>query len=234
MLLFSCYTATNAQSNVALNDSTQDLAGPAVSYYYKFTDQRSRLYNGKEFIPYDPRLEGHPYFGDGEMHRGYVFYDGLRFDSVNILYDIVKDELIIQHFDVFFKIVLIASKVKEFKVQDHHYIRLVKDSLNLLPVATGYYDLLSNGKTKLLVKRTKRIDETVTDRINQKIVAKDFYYVIKDDVYYPVKSYKSLLAIFKDRSKEIRSDLRRNKIKFRKNREAAITRAVKFYDSPKQ
>jgi hypothetical protein len=232
-VLLTCYGALNAQTNLALNDSTPVSVDPAVSYYYQFTDQRSRLYNGKEFIPYDPRLEGHPYFGDGEMHRGFVFYDGLPFDSVNILYDIVKDELIIQHFDVFFKIVLIPGKVKEFRLLDHRYVRLVKDSSNKLPVSTGYYDFLYEGNVMLIAKRTKHIDETVTDKINQKIVVKDFFYVIKDKVYYPVKSYKSLLAIFKDRSKEIRQDLRKNKIKFRKTREAAILRAVKFYDTSK-
>jgi hypothetical protein len=233
VLLFFCCSNLYAQNSLALKDSLSVTADTAVSFYYKFTDQRSRLYNGKEYIGY-PQMEGHPFFGDPDLHRGSVFYDGLLFDSVNMQYDLVKDELIIQHFDVFFKIVLISSKVKEFTLSNHHYRRMVKDSVNRLPVSTGYYDFLYEGNITLIAKRTKHIDELVTDKIVRKIVEKNFYYVIRDSVYYPIRSYKSLLSLFKDKSKEIRQDLRRNHLKFRKNREGAIVRAVKFYDSSKK
>jgi hypothetical protein len=233
VLLFFCCSNLYAQNSLVLKDSLSVTADTAVSFYYKFTDQRSRLYNGKEYIGY-PQMEGHPFFGDPDLHRGSVFYDGLLFDNVNMQYDLVKDELIIQHFDVFFKIVLISSKVKEFTLSNHHYRRMVKDSVNRLPVSTGYYDFLYEGNITLIAKRTKHIDELVTDKIVRKIVEKNFYYVIRDSVYYPIRSYKSLLSLFKDKSKEIRQDLRRNHLKFRKNREGAIVRAVKFYDSSKK
>jgi hypothetical protein len=233
VLFFFCYSNLCAQNNLVLKDSLSVSPDTAISFYYQFTNKRSRLYNGKEYIGYLP-MEGHPFFADPDLHRGSVLYDGLYFDSVNMQYDLVKDELIIQHFDVFFKIVLISSKVKEFTVLDHHYRRMVKDSVNQLPVATGYYDFLHEGNITLIAKRTKRIDELVTDKIVRKIVEKNFYYVIRDSVYYPIRNYKSLLSVFKDRSKEIRQDLRRNKLKFRKHREAAIIRAVKIYDSSKK
>lgn len=232
-LLFYCYASLHAQNNLVLKDHPIVSADTAISFYYKFTDQRSRLYNGKEYIGYLP-MEGHPFFGDQDLHRGTVFYDGLYFDSVNMQYDLVKDELIIQHFDIFFKLVLISSKVKEFKFLNHHYKRMIRDSVNQLPVPTGYYDFLHEGNITLIAKRTKRIDEMVTDKIVRKIIEKNFYYLIRDGVYYPIKSYRSLLSLFKDRSKEIRQDLRRNGLKFRKNREGAIIRAVKFYDSSKK
>jgi len=233
VLFFFCYGNLCAQSSLALKDSLSVSADTAVSFYYKFTDQRSRLYNGKEYIGYLP-MEGHAFFADPDLHRGSIEYDGLFFDSVIMQYDLVKDEVIIQHFDVFFKIVLISSKVKEFTFLNHHYRRMVKDSINQLPVATGYYDFLHEGNITLIAKRTKRIDEMVTDKIIRKIVEKNFYYVIRDSVYYPIRTYRSLLSVFKDRSKEIRQDLRRNKLKFRKHREEAIIRAVKFYDSSKK
>src|SRR5687768_18541522 len=89
-----------AQNNVVIKDTLSVTADTAISYYYQFTDKRSRLYNGKEYIGYLP-MEGHPFFSDADLHRGSVVYDGLPFDSVNMQYDLVKDELIIQHFDVF-------------------------------------------------------------------------------------------------------------------------------------
>ena len=230
--LFSLYCcALSAQTNSFSSNSLQVSPDTAVSLYYKFTDQRSRLYNGKEFIQYDPRIEGHAFFSDRELMRGSVVYDGLVFENVNMQYDLVKDELVIQHFDVFFKLVLLSDKVKEFKVADHLFKRLVKDSINNLPVATGFYDFLHEGNITLLAKRIKRIDETVTDKVNKKVVERNFYYIIKDGTYYQVRNLKSLLSVFKDRSREVKQDLRKNRLKFRKNREASIIRAVSFYDS---
>jgi hypothetical protein len=230
ILVFCCGTLA-AQELAGTVDSVRISPDTAVSLYYKFTNHRSRLYNGKEFIAYNPKLEGHPFFSDDLLHRGTVMYDGMYFDSVNMQYDLVKDELVIQHFDVFFKVVLISEKLKEFSLNNHHFKRLVRDSVNKLPVATGFYDFMHEGKTTLFIKRTKRIEETVTDRINQKIVEKDFYYIIKEGEIRQVKSLKSLLEILKDRSREIRQELRKNHIKYRRNREQAIIRAVKFYDS---
>jgi len=231
-MMFACFQST-AQDIASTSAAAAVSADTAVSWYYKFTSQRARLYNGKEFIQYSPTLEGHPYFGDGELRKGSIIYDEMFFDNVNMQYDLVKDELVIQHFDVFFKLVLISQKVKEFHLDGHHYRRLVKDSINKLPVATGFYDFLHEGSIRLLVKRTKKIDEIITDKVIQRIAEKDFYYIIKDSVYHQIKTYKSLLSILKDKSKEIRQDLRKNRIKFRKNREAAILRAVTFYDTSK-
>jgi hypothetical protein len=233
-LLLLCYCcSSSAQKYSAVNDSSQGVADTAVSYYHKFTNQRSRLFNGKEFIPYDPRIEGHAFFGDADLHRGSVVYDGLFFDNVNMQYDLVKDEVVIQHFDVFFKVMLIPEKVKEFHLNDHYYKRLTADSSHRIPVATGFYDYLHEGNISLIAKRSKRIEETITDKINMKITERNFYYIIKDEVFHPVKSLKSLMSVFGDQAKMVRQDLRKGGLKYRKNREASIIRAVKFYDSLK-
>jgi hypothetical protein len=229
LLLFGY--AAQAQQTLPQFNSSASAKDTAIEHYYKFTDQRSRLYNGKEFIAYHPAMEGHAFFTDDQFHKGTVMYDGLKFEDVNIQYDLVRDDLVIQHFDVFFKLVLVPEKVQWFVVNEHKFKRLVKDSLNKIPLATGYYDFLHEGDIELLVRRTKRIEETVTDRVTQRIAAKDFFYIHKDGVYHPVRSLKGLLSVLKENSRNIRQELRRQKIKFRKNREKAILTAVKLYDS---
>ncbi|MET0299510.1 MAG: hypothetical protein ABW036_07105 [Flavitalea sp.] len=233
VLILLCGNKLLAQPTAPAAENVVVHADSAVNAYYKFTSPRARLYNGREFIRYSPKLEGQPFYSDDELHRGTVIYDGMKYDSVNMQYDLVRDNLVIQHFDIYFKLVLVPEKLTEFSYIGHHFKRLVKDSVNKLPVATGIYDFLHEGKITLFAKRTKRIEETVTDVIVQRVTEKNFYYIIKDDVYYPVKSYKGLLAVLKDRSREIRQELRRQKIKFRKDREGAIIKAVEFYDTPK-
>jgi hypothetical protein len=230
LLIVFCIN-TVAQSNFTHKDSSSAGIDTAISYYHKFTNQRSRLYNGKEFIQYHPDITGHAFFENNQLNQGFIIYDGLLFENVNMQYDLVKDEVVIQHFDVFFKLVLISEKVSEFNLLGHHYKRLVKDPTNKLPGATGFYDFLHEGKITLIVKRTKRIEETVTDKINRKVTAKDFFYIISDGTWRPVNSQKSLLAVFGNRAKEVRQAMRKSGLKYRRNREASITRAVKFYDA---
>ncbi len=227
---FVCAT-TRAQDNIPLTDSSTSAAATAVAHYYKFTDQRSRLYNGKEFTGYPRGLIGHPYFIDDQYHKGSVTYDEVFFDDVNMQYDLVKDELLVQHFDVFFKLILIPQKVEDFHLQGHHYKRLVKDTLNKMPLATGYYDFLHEGELKLIVKRTKRIEETITNEVIQKVTEKNFYYILKDGTYHSIRSFKGLLSLLKGKSKDIRQDLRKKHLRFRRQREATILSAVTFYDS---
>ena len=60
--------------------------------------------------------------------------------------------------------------------------------------------------------------------------AKNFYYVYKDGKYHTVHSKKSVLALFPEEKKELRKELREQKIKFRKQREIAIVTMVSRHD----
>jgi hypothetical protein len=233
IMIFSS-VALFAQDTLVSTDPRKNVFDTAVSIYHHFTDKQSRLYNGTEHIYYSPAMEGHGYFLDRETHAGSVIYDGVFYNNVQMQYDIIKDYLVILHFDRFFKMNLISDKVKEFSFAGHNFVRMVKDSTNDLPFATGFYDRLYNGNMILLAKHQKRIEETVTDRVVQRVVEKTFYYLYNGKNYQPVRSYKSLLGMLKDHSKEVRQYLRKNKIKYRKDREKAITKAVAYYDSLKK
>lgn len=221
------------QDTVSATDPRKPVIDTTIALYHQFTDKQSRLYNGPEHIPYSPALEGHAYFLDKLLHKGTVLYDGMIYNNVPMQYDLIKDNLVIAHFDGFFRMNLVTEKVKEFSFNGHQYVRLEKDSVNGLPFATGFYDRLYAGKTTVLAKRTKRIEETVTDRVIQKVTEKDFYYIYNGKEYLHVRSFKSLLSNVKDRSKEVRQYLRKNKIRYRKERENAIVKAIAYYDSLK-
>lgn len=232
-ITISFASTLTAQDTLSNADPRKDLVDTAVALYHQFTDKQSRLYNGTEHIYYHPALEGCPYYIDRDMHPGSVVYDGVFFANVPMQYDCVRDYLVIMHFDRFFKMNLIVDKVKEFSYGGHTFVRMVKDSVNNLPFSTGFYERLYNGNFILLAKRFKRIEETITDKVVQRVAEKNFYYLYNGKNFEPVRSYKSLLSTFKDHSKEVRQYLRKNKIKYRKDKELAITKAVAYYDSLK-
>ena len=222
-----------AQNAVSPDTTGNTPADKAVSYYYNFIDNQSRLYNGNEHLGYSQRITGFAYFGENNWQTGTVLYDGLVFKNVPMLFDLYKDLVIVRHFNEYLKIALISPKVKSFTIADHHFIRIVQDSLTNPLLKTGFYDVLYDGNLTCLARRTKIIEETVTDHLEQEFVEKNFYYIKKNGVFKAVKSYKGLLEILKEHGKEIRRYLKKNKIKFRKNKETAIVTAVSYYDSPK-
>lgn len=235
--LLLCFVA--ALVSAKAQNSIPDSASPAFiahagNEYNPFIEKQSRLYNGIEHLGYSFRIKGYAYFMQNQLQTGTVVYDELEFTNVPMLYDLLKDQVIVQHFNRFTKIGLVSQKVKEFTLLNHHFIRLEGDSLSASPIITGFYDVLYDGHITMLVKREKYIEETIKDELEREFQPRDFYFIKKEGTYYAVKNYKGLLAILNDRSKEVKQYLRRNRIKYRKGPENAILKAIVYYDSLKK
>lgn len=227
---FACYTGY-AQGANSPDSFTTSAESNAVSYYYQFIDKQSRLYNGVDHIGYPSKIKGFAYFSTDELQKGTVVYDGLLFKDVPMLYDLLKDQLVILHFNNLMKMSLITPKVKEFSVNGHHFIRIVKDSLHNQPLETGFYDALYSGKSAILVKRTKFVEERVSDRLDQEFIERNTFYIQKDGAFKIVKNYKGLLHLFGDKAREVRRYLKKNKLKYRRDRETTIIKAATYYDT---
>ncbi|MFL5748787.1 MAG: hypothetical protein ACJ751_29210 [Niastella sp.] len=201
----------------------------AGDIYNSFIEKQSRLYNGVEHIGYSYKIKGFAYFLQNELSIGTIVYDELEFANVPMLYDLLKDQVVIQHLDGFFKIGLISSKVQSFNLLNHHFIRL--DSMPGTPITGGFYDKLYTGNTKVLVKRRKFIEEIVKEEIEREFIATNPAFIQKEDSYYAIKNYKSLLTVLKDKAPQVKQYLRKNRIKFRKDPENTILKAAVYYDS---
>jgi hypothetical protein len=232
-VLVICYmalvSAGMAQDN-ANTPATLPTIAKAGDVYNPFIEKQSRLYNGIEHLGYSVRIKGHAYFLQKELQTGTVVYDELEFANVPMLYDLLKGQVVVLHFNGFTKIGLVPEKVSAFTLFDHHFIRL--DSLSNSSIITGYYDEVYKGRQlNVLVKRGKVIEETVKDEVEREFKPWDLFFIQKEGTYYPIKNYKGLLAVLKDRSKEVRQYLRKNRIKYRKGAENAIVKATVYYES---
>jgi hypothetical protein len=227
-----CYAAT-AQDSVADSAISKTAYNNAVGIFHKYTDKQARLYNGFLHLGYSHKIEGTAYYPDNAWHKGSLIYDGIFFADVNMMYDVYKDELIIQHFHRLM-MVLHGEKVKEFTIDIGKFVRVVRDSLRNVPLSTGFYQELYKGKITLLAKRQKLLEERITDVLEQEFIPKNFYYLYRNNTWHTVKSYKDLLGVLKERSKEIRQHLKKNKVKYRKERERALIMAVQYFDASTQ
>lgn len=225
----ACFTGY--AQDTAATDLVKSAENNAIRYYTQFIDKQSRLYNGIDHLGYSPKIKGHAYFEVNDLRNGSIVYDGMYFGNVPMMYDLLKDQVVILHFNNLMRMALINQKVKEFTIGDHHYIRLVKDSAGSQPLETGYYDEIYKGKTAVLARRSKFINETVTDHLEQEFIAKNSYYIKKDGNFKTVKSYKWLLGVFGDKARDVRRYLKKNRIKYRKDKETAIAKAAAYYDT---
>ncbi len=222
---------TYAQGTLADASSAREAAAYPVSLYKNATSISQNLYNGRQYYVYDARMEEHQFYQQRRWLNGMVLYDGQRFDSIPILYDIFHDEVVIRHFNGD-HILLQTVKVDSFIVDQHHFARLESGKDINPQMRTGFYDVVYGGKSRTLVRRTKSRQEKIVDkRVIAYYPEKNFFYVFKDGRYHSVHTKKSMLELFEDRKRELRKVLRENKIKFRKSRELAIVKMVETYDN---
>ncbi|MVM41532.1 hypothetical protein GO730_34025 [Spirosoma sp. HMF3257] len=233
LLLFSMLSlATRVAGQAPLSDSSfvQAAKNQAVRSYERTMHKQEHVYEGNEYIPHDHRIKIHPFFPIDTLQPGSIAYNGVHYHDVPMLYDIVRDELAIQPPDGGYRVRLHTEKISAFSIGVHQFARIVGDSA--LGVRTGFYEVLHNGKVKVLAQRVKTVHEDISSgTYKADYLVKDRFYIQKEGAYHEVKTKGSVLSLFPDQSKALRKYLRANKLKFNdEQREAAITQATKRYE----
>ncbi len=226
-LLVQFAVAQNRAGQLVATDSTFTRAAVqyAIARHQQVGNTLERLYNGPEYISYDRRLTGHAFFPTDTMRDGQVTYEGGQF-TVPLLYDIVKDVVVIVHTSGY-RMTLHSDRVQRFSVDTHTFIRL--DSSGQA-VPKGFYDLLYGGSTQLLARRTKEILVNPTAFSFGIYNPKTAYYIRKNGRYFPAKNKRALLALLGDRRKQLMSYARQQKLKFRPSPEKAFLELTQQYD----
>ena len=223
-----------AQSQFSRSDSVVESTAynNAVSQYHAYLKPEPGLYRGKRYREYSYQLsEGHPFFGDGKMHKGVALYDGILYEDLMLWYDMVKDQVVISSPFGAYKIYLISTQIDSFTIGDHRFIRL-KDSLNPTAPRNGFYEQLYKGQISLLKKNRKFLREDIQlSGVRQYIDSSLSYYVKKGDTYYTVRNKRALSHAFRDRSKELNKFIRQNKLSARKDLENTLIKVSAWYDA---
>lgn len=194
----------------------------------------ARLYNGTEYKEiflwdYD---KGHPYFVSKEWQKGFIEYNGQRYENVDLLYDLFKDKVLTHQYYTFLKIDLIREKITSFGIDGHTFIQVsAGDSLSKL-VKPGFYDWLEHGNVSLYALRKKeRTEDLSSGRVVQEFMDKTSYFIVKDGKAFGVKTRKDLYKVLSDKKSMIKKKLSENRVNFRKQPETALRLAVKHYNS---
>lgn len=218
--------ATKAQ------DSTLFQGDELSTQYTHELGRNIRLYNGQEYADYAATIrEGHPYFESADWIPGNVVYEGIEYQNIPLKYDLIYDALVIRHFRSFLPIRSDREKLTRFSISGHDFVHLKPDSANSSQLREGYYDRIYNGRSGLYVRRFKQLQEIAKGNdLYKEAISKESYFIQKEGKYYPVGSQQSMLAVFGSRKKEIQQHLKKNRIRYRSNKERALREAVSYYD----
>lgn len=221
-----------------ISDTSRQTASfqAAVNYYHQFLSPETGLYDGSEYTynTYYPIQinEGDPFFLSKNFYTGAVFYNNVLYEKVPLLYDIIKNELLIHDPSNIYIIRLNNERVGWFTIWGHTFIRLIFDSANNSQMRTGFYDLLYNGKTSLYRKDSKTLNENTASAqgINRYVVETNEYFIKKENQFYKVTNKKSLMVVLKNKKKEIGQFIKKNKLNLRKNKNGALIKIAAYYD----
>jgi hypothetical protein len=224
--LYAQETSADSAARAAQIRNTVDIYKNAVA-------ENSSLFNGTEYIGYVARPAGHPFFETQKMQLANVYYDGVLFRDIPILYDLVNDQLIIDNYAKTQRIILNSEKVTFFETAGHFFIRPQTDTSSG-NAPGGFYERLYNGRTKVLVKRKKQINTiTSSEGIRESYDQYNYYFIKADETYSRVTSRESLIKAFRKNRGEIRKFMRDYETDFRKDMENIIIKVAEFNDSIK-
>ncbi len=215
-----CLASDIIGQNVNLDSLTYT---QAIAFYNGVVGDGSSLYTGRHYSGYDFGIEGHQYFDTNQAISGSLLYDENLYDNVAMYYELVKDELLITSPDNDFQIIVKKQDIEWFDLKGHRFVFLETSGLS------GIYELLSMGVLDVLIKRTKILKKEVGDRsVKREFVQHNAFYIRNGDEVYVVTSKKDLLNYDKERKKEIRKMLNKNKFNFKKDPEHTIIRTVEY------
>ena len=208
----------------------------ALNSYHQFLSPENGLYNGSQYTynTYYPFTinEGNPFFFSKNFEAGSVFYDNVLYKSVPLLYDIIKDELLINDPSRAYIIRLNNSRIAWFKLWGHTFVWLMNDSTANSSLNTGFYLLIYNGKTSLYARDTKSFKENTASiqGLNKYVVESIDYFIEKDNRFFLLKNKKSLLNVMNNKKKEVTQFIKKNRLNLRKDKVNALTKVVAYYD----
>lgn len=199
--------------------------------YQKSIANQSHLYNGIEYISFETSLEkqGHPYYIEDDWIEGSIEYNYEKYNKVPMRYDLQKQKIVIEYATGIGEIELISEKINRFTLAGHAFTNIRNESNSI--ITPGFYDMLYQGKTQVLVKRQKIINKRqVSNNLILEFLPRDKIYFCKKNVYFAISTKASVIKALGDQKQAVKKFISKNKIRYRSNREAALIKIAEHYD----
>lgn len=159
-------------------------------------------------LQYVKVIEGSPFYSDNWMKGTVYFDDGTGYTGLYLKIDMLKGDIHFRAEDD--KAMIIQAKLKEVVLTDtvtgksHHFMNSASWKNN--DIYNGWYQLLVKGNASLyklnrkIMRENKLYGSSTTE---QQIETKPQYVLVYKEAVYPVKKWKELPEILKDKKSDI-------------------------------
>lgn len=194
----------------------------------------NEIVNGEMWI-YQKKYAGHPFWNEDKWYNGYIIYNGARYDSLTIRYDIYSNDVII------FKEVLNKTRmyklnkelIKEFAFYNSsltdtvvfYYISLDND------LDKTFYEIAYNGNCKYYISYRKTVNNKVGGGFTGEYLYSPKCYAQIDENIVEFRSNSEFLNLFNDKKNKIKKYMREQRIKFKKQSPENLSSVFQYYDS---
>ena len=200
------------------------------TYFQNEIGANSHLYTGEAYPAYAPGIKGDPFFMITQMKAGDIFYDGVLYKNIPMLYDITADKVIINRYNGNETMQLLNEKIKYFTFEGHRFENLatVEEKQD---VSKKLFNVLTNGKATLLAQRIKHIKHGLKAEDPYSFVEEDAFWIRNGNNLFVVTNRNDALQALADKKTQVKIFIRKNRLKFKKKIEKDLIELVNYYES---
>lgn len=204
--------------------------------YFKTFATSNDFINGKEYFNYAYKSRNTPLLFSAKNFTAVLFMDGKEYNNIRLQYDSYLDEII--YIDTsrsinyqFPKVILKKDAVDGFILIDgpdsmkFRNFKFLNDSKKNSD--SGYYEEVYTGPSRYLIKH--RAILYLKEARNEYAYSPENF-ILKDGVFHKIKNNKEFINLFGNKSKEIGTFLRKNRINVRKASKKDIAETLKYCD----
>jgi hypothetical protein len=201
-----------------------------IQFFLQSMKETSPVYQGREFIPYNKKIKGSPFFLNSEPVEGILEYNGIEYPKILFAYDMVSDKVVINNYTNEYRMIAPGEKISRFDIGSHSFFRPEADIKFRGLIDTGFYVILNPGKTMVVAKKSKIIQYIPGDENPYQFKEYSSYFVYDQEIFREINNQKELLSIFKAKEGEVRKFLHSKKLNFKKDKENTLVQSAKYYD----
>lgn len=198
------------------------------------TYDKQLILNGRIWRNQYTKASGDQFFLTNSFVKGSMVFNGMKFDNLDLMYDIAGDELImsiISHPTIYVNKEMVDSFDIAFGSKNYHIINTGTDTTGLL---RGYVNVLYDGPSTLYVKYTKKLQPLAVDGRYDLFYQEHKMYIRRNTEILAFEGKRDLLKILEDKKAEIKDHLKEGKIKLSRKDPESFISVLKYYDGLKK
>lgn len=192
------------------------------------------ILNGRIWRNQFTKASGDQFFLTNAFVKGSIVFNGMKFDNLDLMYDIAGDELImsiVSHPTIFVNKEMVDSFDLVVGNKNYHIINAGTDTANLL---RGYVNVLYNGPSTLFVKYSKKLQPLAVDGRYDLFYQEHKMYIRRNTEILAFEGKRDLLKILEDKKVEIKDYLKTGKVKLKRKEPDTFIPILEYYDGLKK